>query len=98
MIADINDTGVVELIFSDGEQFNIEVDDGVSLDVGIDESIVVIEGEPYEGEYEATSLVAEDYELETNNKLMTDNVTIKKIPYEAVENPQGGNTVTIGGY
>lgn len=35
--------------------------------------------------------------LETCDKLMTKNVTVQAIPYYEVENPQGGNTIIIGG-
>lgn len=94
----LNETGTLDLVFSTDEQFVMDISGDSSFDVETDSRIEIIGGDPFTGSYEATSQVEADYELETNNKLMTDNVTIKKIPYEAVSNPQGGNTVTIGGY
>jgi len=54
--------------------------------------------DPYTGAYQVTPHPVNDVILATKNKSMTDDVTVYKIPYEAVSNPQGGNTVTIGGY
>lgn len=80
------------------ESIKVSMNESDNIYVGFSENIQAVAGETYTGPYEATSLVANDYELATENKTMTQNVTIKKIPYEAVSNPQGGNTVTIGGY
>lgn len=49
----------------------------------------------YDGPYEVTPHFFEQT-LETNNKLMTDDVTVEIIPAHEVTNPQGGLTVTIG--
>lgn len=53
---------------------------------------------PYEGDYEVTSLPFQDQLYETKGYRMRDDLTVKAIPYEEVSNPQGGKTVTIGGY
>jgi hypothetical protein len=49
----------------------------------------------YGGPYEVTPHFFEQT-LETNNKLMTDDVTVEVIPAHEVTNPAGGLTVTIG--
>ena len=50
----------------------------------------------YGGPYEAVPLWS-DQTLATKDKTMRGNVLFRKIPLESVENPSGGNTVTIGG-
>lgn len=52
--------------------------------------------EYYCGECEVTPKV-EPQKLETKDKVMTDDVTVKAIPYYEVSNPQGGVTIIIGG-
>lgn len=49
----------------------------------------------YDGPYEVTPHFYEQ-ELQTKNKLMTDDVTVEIIPAHETTNPQGGLTVTIG--
>ena len=51
----------------------------------------------YEGDYEVTPSLSEDITLETAKKLMTDDVTVHKVPRYDVENTAGGITVYIGG-
>lgn len=51
----------------------------------------------YEGEYEVIPSLAEDITLETAKKVMTDDVTVKKLPRYDVANEAGGKTVYIGG-
>lgn len=48
----------------------------------------------YEGEYTITPSVKEQT-MQTKNKTMTNDVTIKAIPYAEVTNNSGGSTVTI---
>lgn len=57
----------------------------------------VIKEEPdyYEGEYEVTPST-EQKVLETKQKFMEDDVTVRKIPFYEVTNETGGTTVTIG--
>lgn len=50
----------------------------------------------YEGEYEVTPNL-EVQILETKDLRMTDDVTVKEIPYAEVSNPIGGKTAIIGG-
>ncbi len=50
----------------------------------------------YSGSYTVTPKTTAQ-SMETSDKVMTDNVTIKEIPYSEVSNPQSGKTVIIGG-
>ena len=52
--------------------------------------------ERYKGEYEITPLPLVEQILNTNHKLLEDNVVIQPIPYHQVDNIAGGRTVTIG--
>lgn len=49
----------------------------------------------YEGSYEVTPMVNGQI-LDTNNKMMVQDLQIMDIPYSEVINPSGGKTVTIG--
>ena len=53
------------------------------------------DAEYYEGEYSVTPKVTAQT-LETENKLMSEDLTVKAIPYFEVSNLAGGSTVTIG--
>ena len=53
------------------------------------------DAEYYEGEYAVIPKVTAQT-LETENKLMLEDLTIKAIPYFEVSNLAGGSTVTIG--
>ena len=50
----------------------------------------------YDGEYTLTPETT-DQVLLTKEKLLKENVTIKAVLKQIVENPAGGQTVTIGG-
>ena len=51
----------------------------------------------YEGDYVVTPKPLEEQILETKDFRMTDDVTVKEIPYAEVTNPVGGKTAIIGG-
>ena len=51
-------------------------------------------GEPYHGDYEITPKVNAQ-EMQTEGKIMLDNVKIKSIPFYNVSNTSGGSTVHI---
>lgn len=58
--------------------------------------IIVSEAnEHYKGEYTVTPQT-ETQTMQTQNKIMDQDVTIKAIPYYETGNVQGGNTVYIG--
>lgn len=50
----------------------------------------------YDGEYTLTPETT-DQVLLTKEKLLKENVTIKAVQKQIVENPSGGQTITIGG-
>ena len=54
-----------------------------------------VPAEPYEGDYEVTPRVYAQ-SLDTDGKLMMDDVTVYEIPVTRTTNPQGGLTVLIG--
>ena len=54
-----------------------------------------IGGEAYEGEYFVTPQ-PEAQTLPTKNKVLQDDLVVKSIPFFAVSNTSGGNTVYIG--
>lgn len=51
---------------------------------------------PYTGPYEANASFYYDQKLETYGRVMTDDVTVKRIPVVETSNPQGGKTILIG--
>lgn len=50
----------------------------------------------YDGVYEVTPSAHADLELQTERKMMRENVLVNKIPYAEVSNQSGGLTATIG--
>lgn len=66
-----------------------------NLSLGVTEKIVGGGMLPwYEGSYETTPKI-EAQVLETENKSMRSNLTIKAISYSSVSNPSGGETINI---
>lgn len=59
-------------------------------------SVVGVAAEVYKGEYTVVPAVT-DQLLLTKEKMMKDNMTFMAVPKQIVENPSGGQTVTIGG-
>ena len=66
------------------------------LDGEIEKVIYISTGVVYDGDYIVTPLVNDPVILNTNGKLMTDDVTVLKVPYLETANPSGGNTAYIG--
>ena len=52
--------------------------------------------ETYDGTYEVTPTFSRQT-LNTHDKLMTDDLTVRAIEVSRTSNPQGGNTIFIGG-
>lgn len=52
--------------------------------------------ETYDGTYEVTPTFSRQT-LNTHDKLMTDDLTVRPIEVSRTSNPQGGNTIFIGG-
>ena len=55
---------------------------------------VYMGGDPYEGPYDVTPKVTAQT-LQTAQKLMREDVSVRAIPYFDVSNPAGGNTIYI---
>ena len=75
--------------------FNISVIDDSEITFEIEEGIGSGTLPPYEGSYVVTPRKVEQV-LETNDKRMTDDVTVEAISYIEVGNMGGGVTATIG--
>lgn len=75
--------------------FNISVIDDSEIMFEIEEGIGSGTLPPYEGTYVVTPRKVEQV-LETNDKRMTDDVTVEAISYIEVSNLGGGVTATIG--
>lgn len=56
--------------------------------------VLQTQGEEYSGSYEITPAVEQQI-MQTAEKVMREDVTIKEIPYAEVSNPAGGTTVII---
>lgn len=52
--------------------------------------------ETYTGPYTVDPVFNEDVQLATNNRVMTDDVTVRQIKVTQSINPSGGRTVVIG--
>lgn len=81
---------VFEIGFSPTKSvFQVEFDTAVEIKeyTGVD---------VYDGEYTLTPETT-DQVLLTKEKLLKENVTIKAVSKQIVDNPAGGQTVTIGG-
>lgn len=51
----------------------------------------------YVGETEVVSRAHDNHEIPTKNKYLTENITVKKIPYEETEDTSGNRIIKIGG-
>lgn len=69
--------------------------DTVNLSVGLGAAYSMASADTYEGEYTVTPRLEDQY-LETNGKIMRDDVTVYQIPISRVSNPYDGITVLIG--
>lgn len=78
----------IEATFSELES-RMEVDFGE-----VQKCTELVGGELYDGACTVLPKV-EDQVLQTQNKIMPDNVTVKAVPYAEVSNQAGGVTVTI---
>ena len=74
--------------------YDLEIDDISELDVELGTAIMVNEADPYEGDYTVTPKVTAQV-LPTASKIMTDDVTVKAIPYYDTSNLYG-TTIYIG--
>ena len=77
--------------------FTLRFEEENAFDLTMEENIILsYSGDPYTGAYN----VKPDFNgtiLETENKIMTDDVTVEPIEVARVSNTSGGTTVYIGG-
>lgn len=66
------------------------------LNFDFDVTMSTVGAAPYTGEYEITPRIYEPVVLLTKNRMMTNNVTVNKIPQYEVSNVAGGNTLIMG--
>lgn len=69
--------------------------DSQTIGMKIGASYEVSEADTYDGSYEVTPRLYVQ-SLETDGKVMEDDVTVHEIPVTSTSNPQGGLTVLIG--
>lgn len=74
-------------LFVESQEFELEVEPALMVYTG---------GEPYVGEYEVTPKVEQSTVLETTNKVLAKDITVKKIPQFEVSNEAYGKTLIIG--
>ena len=67
----------------------------VSIDMNLSAAYTMESSAIYDGDYEVTPRLYSQ-SLETDGKLMEDNVTVYEIPVTTTTNPHGGQTVLIG--
>lgn len=82
------DTDIIEVDMTVGTAY-----EDVGMSIGAEYSVA--EGDPYEGTYEVTPRVYVQ-SLNTDGKIMSDDVTVHEIPVTRTSNPEGGLTVLIG--
>ena len=74
-------------LVAENQEFNLEIDSA---------TIVYTGGVPYTGSYEVTPKVEQSTVLETSNKVLAKDVTVKRIPQFEVSNEADGKTLIIG--
>ncbi len=73
----------------DNDLVPVSIEDSVAS-LSADSVIVIhVVPTPYEGEYEVTPKARESVVLPTQNKTLTDNVTVLKVPYFETTNDHG---------
>lgn len=73
-----------------------EINQTIKANFGETQAVTeIVGGEPYDGKYSVTPRVTEQT-LPTKHKVMTDNMTIREIPFFNVSNTSGGSTAYIG--
>lgn len=77
------------------EQINISVSEEDTVSVNADVVITHAEADYYDGDYVVIPKAYNETVLETKDKLLTDDVTVEKIPYYKTSN-ESGYTVYIG--
>lgn len=84
-----------DLDFYGASVFDASIIENDSFNADMDAVIEVNISETYQGEYIVMPSLTEETVLRTNGLLMTDDVTVKEIPYYETTNQSGGTTVYI---
>lgn len=77
---------MIELLV-ETQEFILDVEPAVTVNSG---------GDPYLGVYEVTPKLDQETVLKTAKKVLSKDVTVKKIPQYEVSNEAGGTTFIIG--
>lgn len=83
------------LLLDSGTDLVMEMDSEADLVLETD-APAVVPYEEYDGEYTVIPILNDDQVLETQHKVMRDDVTVRAIPIVTTTNPYGGQTVLIG--
>lgn len=85
-------TGILEATLSDSGDI---LEGTLSGDDGLIAELVSFDADPYEGEYEVTPRLGSQT-LDTDGKVMVEDLIVHEIPVVKTTNIQGGQTVLIG--
>ena len=87
----------VRLRVRESESMHLKVEDTEKIRFRADQYIKIRSGsyETYTGDYIVIPTAVAQV-LDTDHKLLLDDVTVTAIPYTEVSNPSGGYTVSIG--
>lgn len=85
----------IEVTLQESSELEIEFRED-AIEVGDDEFVKVIaaQADTYDGPYEVTPLAHQEVKLETRDRLMADDVTVREVPIYEVSN-ESGTTVYI---
>lgn len=87
-----NTTGELEAILSDSDGL---LEGSLSGNEGLIAEVTSFEVDPYKGEYEVTPKLGSQT-LDTDGKVMVEDLIVHEIPVVKTTNIQGGQTVLIG--
>ena len=93
----IEDISEVKLQIESVREMVLEVESPIIvLELDLSNAIPPNSYDVYKGDYVVIPQRERGTTLDTNEKLLTDNVTVKEIPYSVTSNASGGNTCYIG--
>ena len=76
------------------ETYAVKIRADETVDVTMEESIQIVQADMYDGDYIVIPKAHEETILETRDKTMTDNVTVRRVPYYETHS-ETGTTVFI---
>ena len=87
----------IELEITDPEEIELQTEEEQTAVLTMGDATIISQVYPdYEGPYIVTPILNNDTILETQEKTMRDDITVKAIPVVQTTNPYGGQTVVIG--